>query len=103
MRRVVYSLTFHQQLRDLLDHGLSHFGATIIAAKRDRVRQTIELILAAHPNIKRPHAALGLTVYPISGTPFVVLYSFDDAELCVHFIFHKHASLEDLDPKSANW
>ena len=103
MRNAVYSRTFHNQLRDLLDAGLPHFGATLIAEKRDRVRHTIERLLTTHPNIKRPHTTLGLAVYPITGTPFVVLYDFDDGELRAHFIFHKHANLCDLDPASAEW
>jgi hypothetical protein len=33
----------------------------------------------------------------------VVLYDYDDAELRVHFIVHKNASLDDLGPGSAEW
>jgi hypothetical protein len=32
-----------------------------------------------------------------------VLYDFDDAEFRVHFVFHRHADLRDLDPASAEW
>lgn len=103
MRRVVYSATFHEQFRALLDMGLPLFGAAVIANKRDRVRATIEAFLVAYPAVKRPHPELGLVAYPIRDTPFVVLYDFDDAELRVHFILHKHASLDDLDPAAAQW
>lgn len=103
MRRVVYSVTFHDQLRALLEMGLPHFGAAIIAEKRDLVRATIETFLAAYPAVKRPHPELGLVAYPVRDTPFVVLYDFDDAELRVHFILHKHASLDELDPLAAQW
>jgi hypothetical protein len=32
-----------------------------------------------------------------------MLYDFDDTELRVHFIFHRHADLRDLDPGSVEW
>ena len=70
--------------------------------KRAAVRSTL-LRLAHYPRMKRPHAELGLIVYPVSDTPFVILFDFDDTELRVHFIFHKSASIADLDPKSAAW
>jgi hypothetical protein len=67
------------------------------------VLATIEGLLARAPAIKRPHPKLGLVVYPVIDTPFVLLYDFTEAELRVHFIFHRSASLEDLDPGSAEW
>ncbi len=69
----------------------------IVAEKRDRVYATIERVLAAFPAIKRPHPDLGLCVYPIARTPFVVLYDFDDSEL------HRDADLRDLDTGSVKW
>jgi hypothetical protein len=67
------------------------------------VYATIEHVLAAFPAIKRSHPDLGLCVYPIARTPLVVLYDFDDSELRVHFVFHRHADLQDLDPTSVEW
>ena len=103
MRTVRYSRTFALAFDNLLAQGVPHFGLDLIMAKRALVRRTIEQYLAVFPEIKRPHPALGLVVYPISKTPFVVLYDFDDTELRVHFVFHKHAALEDLDPAKAEW
>ena len=103
MRTVRLSKTALDQLNALLAQGVEPFGVRVVAEKRDRVYATIEHFLAAHPAIKQPHPRLGLCVYPIIRTPFVVLYDFDDAELRVHFIFHRHADLRDLDPTSAEW
>jgi plasmid stabilization system protein ParE len=105
MRSVRYSVTARDQLRDLLAAGVSHFGPKVVAEKRDRLYNTIDNILARFPATKRPHAALNLIVYPISDTPFLVLYDFDDAELRVHFVLLKGAGsrLEDLDPASVVW
>jgi hypothetical protein len=98
MRNVRVSKTALDQLNALLAQGIEPF-----AEKRDRVYATIEHVLAAFPAIKRPHPDLGLCVYPIARTPFVLLYDFDNSELRVHFIFHRHADLRDRDQTSIKW
>ncbi len=106
MRQVRLSRTFHEQLEELLEHGFPRFGVRVILEKRDRAYDAINLLLAQHPGIKRPDPHHGLVAYPITRTPFVVLYDFydfDDQELRVHFIFRKSADLHDLDPKTAEW
>jgi plasmid stabilization system protein ParE len=103
MRNVRFSKTALDQLNTLLAQGIELFGVRVVAEKRDRVYATIAHVLAAFPAIKRPHPDLGLCVYPIARTPFVMLYDFDDTELRVHFIFHRHADLRDLDPGSVEW
>jgi plasmid stabilization system protein ParE len=103
MRKVRVSKTALDQLNALLAQGIEPFGVRVVAEKRDRVYATIEHVLAAFPAIKRPHPNLGLCVYPIARTAFVVLCNFDDSELRVHFIFHRHADLRDLDPTSIQW
>ena len=103
MRTVRLSRTFLESFDELLAQGEAKFGTKVVADKRAGVRHTIERFLAVHPEAKAPHPVLGLRVYPITRTPFVVLYDFDDAELRVHFIFHRHADLRDLDPTTAEW
>ena len=103
MRTVRYSKTFAVAFDDLLAQGEPLFGPTIIRSRRQLVKYTVEQFLACHSGAKRPSAASGLTAYPVSRTPFVVLYDFDDVELRVHFIFHRSADLTDLDPASAEW
>jgi hypothetical protein len=103
MRRVVRSRTYVSQLKDLLDQGVERFGSTVVEQKLVLIDHTLEVFLARHPMAKRPDRKLGLRLYPVSDTPFVLLYDFTDTELRAHFIFHKSASLEDLDPRSAEW
>jgi plasmid stabilization system protein ParE len=67
------------------------------------VFDTIEHFIARHPEAKRPHAVLGLCIYQVSRTPFIVVYDFDAAEVRVHFVLHKSADLTELDPNSAEW
>ena len=103
MRQVVRSRTYLVQLESLVEQGARDFGTRVANEKLVRVDRTIESFLARHPNTKRPHLKLGLRVYPVTKTPFVVLYDFDDIELRIHFIFYASASLRGLDPNSARW
>jgi len=103
MRRVVRSRTYVSQLKDLLDQGIERFGIAVVEKKLALIDHTLEVFPAQHPKAKQPDRMLGLRVYPVSDTPFMVLYDFSEAELRAHFIFHKSACLEDLDPNSADW
>ena len=102
MRAVRTSKTFDRQLVDLLDYGEPLFGEAVIADKRRTVYRTLALI-AHYPALKAPNPHHGLRVYAIRRTPFLVLYEFDDDELRIHFIFHRHADLSELDPSAADW
>jgi plasmid stabilization system protein ParE len=102
-RAVKLSKTFNDQLVEQIDYGEQKFGKRVAEEKKVRVLGTIETLLANNPAIKRPHPELGLVVYPISRTPFIIVYDYDEDELRVHFIFRAGASLEDLDPSSAEW
>ena len=103
MKTVRLSKTFERQLTELLDYGEQQFGRAVAGTSKARVDRTIRAFLAAYPATKSIDPTLGLTRYPVARTPFVLLYDFDDTELRVHFIFHKRASLEDLDSVSAEW
>jgi hypothetical protein len=103
MKRVVRSRTYLLQLKDLLDQGIDRFGIAVVERKLAQIDHTLEVFLARFPKAKPPDRKLGLRVYPITDTPFVVLYDFTETELLAHFIFHKNASLDDLDPHSAEW
>lgn len=103
MRSLRLSVTFNDQLNELLAHGEDRFGVAVANEKRAKVYSTIRNILSRHPRAKRPHRRLKLVVYPVTDTPFVVLYDYDDTELRVHFLLHHRTSLRDLDPTSAEW
>ncbi len=75
----------------------------LVAEKRTIIYDLIEHHLARFPASKQPDPKLGLTVDPITHTPFVVLYDYDEAELRVHFILPARADRSDLDPASAEW
>jgi plasmid stabilization system protein ParE len=102
-RSVVFSVTARDQLRDLLTQGISKFGPRVVAEKRDRVYAVIDNHLAHFPGVKQPDQELGLVVYPVSRTPFSVLYDYDDQELRVHFVIHSHSDLSGIDPMTVVW
>ena len=103
MRSVTYSITFNDQLNELLDMGEPRFGAAVVEAKQKLVYSTIKTVLANNPGIKRPDPKLGLVVYPISKTPFVVVDDYDDTRLRLHFVFLNGKPLDAIDPNSAEW
>jgi plasmid stabilization system protein ParE len=103
MRRVRLSRTFNEQLADLLDQGEQLFGERIANEKRAILFSLLRNQLAHFPAAKPKHPTLGLVTYPVSRTPFVVLYDFDDVEVRVHFVVHRRASLDDLDPGDVEW
>ena len=103
MRQVRLSITFNDQLNVLLAQVEDRYGAALVEEKKQKVYATIRNFLARHPGVKRRHKRLTLVVYPITDTPFVVLYDFDRKELRVHFIFRGNDPLRDLDPTSAEW
>ncbi len=102
MRRVRFSKTFRDQLDELITQGYPKFGARVVTEKRDLVLRVITDYLALHP--RRPRDAQhGLCVYPVSRTPFVLIYDFDDDELRMLFIFHGRDDLRRLDPITVEW
>lgn len=105
MRAVVRSKTYQAQLKLLLEIGAEKFGVSLVEEKLTHLDHTIDSHLAHFPGVKRRDERLGLVVYPVSGTPFIVLYDFDATELRLHFVLSTGAGdrLDELDPSSAEW
>ena len=105
MRAVVRSRIYLAQLKLLLEIGAERYGAVLVEGKLGRLDHIIETHIAAFPRTKQRDAKLGLVVYPVTDTPFIVVYDFDEHELRLHFVFLTGAGtrLEDLDPNSAQW
>lgn len=102
MRLIRLSRTFRDQLDELIAQGYPKFGERVVTEKRDLVLRTITDHLARHPRRPR-HPQHGLCVYPVSKTPFVLIYDFDDDELRVLFVFHGAADLRQLDTAGVEW
>jgi predicted transcriptional regulator len=103
MRTLKLSKTFNDQLIDNIALGERRFGKQTAEQKKEKVPDIIETLLLHNPAIKGRYANLGLVVYPISNTPFFVLYDYDDHELRVHFVFIKGKPMDDIDPATAEW
>jgi len=102
MRRVRHSATFIRQLNTLLSQGEPKFGARVVDAKRDLVYDTIDHFLAHFPK-KARDPDIDLYTHAVTGTPFVVIYDFDDSELRVFFVVHRHADRSRIDPNDVEW
>jgi plasmid stabilization system protein ParE len=103
MRSIRFSKTFDEQLIAYIDHGTVHFGAAVADRKKLLVYDAVENLIARNPGVKRRDPALGLVVYPVSQTPFFLLYDYDETEVRVHFIFINGKPLSAIDPASAEW
>ena len=103
MRLSIRSQTYLERLDCVLADGAGKFGARIAKETLRRIDRTIERYLAYFPGSKMPDPDLGLVVYPVTKTPFVVIYDYDDLELRVHFIEYASADLTQIDPTSAEW
>ena len=102
MRTVKLSRSFYDELNNLLQQGLPKFGGQIVAEKRALVIATIETHLVHFPK-RRPDPKLGICVYSITKTPFVLLYDYDDAELRIHLIVHERADRTSIDLSAVVW
>jgi hypothetical protein len=67
-----------------------------------RIDHTIEQHLARYPH-KAIDDQLGLYVYPVLRTPFVLIYDFDEEEIRLHFIVPARADRTSIDPMSVEW
>lgn len=102
MRNIRYSRTFYDEFAALLEQGIDRFGASVVAEKRDKVFRVIETFLAVHP-VRPVDPDIGLCAYPVTGTPFVLVYDYDDDELRLHMIIHGHADRTGLDLGKVEW
>lgn len=102
MRRVVRSRTYVEQLKTFIAQGTETFGAAVAERTLARIDHAIEQHLAHYPK-KSIDEQIGLYIYPVARTPFVLIYDFDDSELRVHFIVPARADRTRIDPMSAEW
>ncbi len=104
-RKVRYSKTFVDRLLDYTDLGEIKYGERLAQEKKRLVFALLDDTIALTPAIKRRHSKLGLVVYSISGTPFIVIYDYDDEEIRVMSCFLRGAGdrIEDFDPADVEW
>jgi hypothetical protein len=103
MRRVRRSRTAIDGLQRLLAQGLPKFGFRVIAEKQQILDRVIDTYLAENPQCGFLDPRRKFHHYPVSGTPFTVVYEYDDAELRVLFIVHQRADRHRLDSSAVEW
>jgi hypothetical protein len=102
LRRVVRSRTYVAHLKTLIEQGTETFGAAVAERTLAHIDHTIEQHLARYPH-KPIDEQLGLYVYPVWRTPFVLIYDFDHEEIRLHFIVPARADRASIDPTSVEW
>lgn len=103
MRQVRRSVSYMDEFRRLLRQGLARFGYLVVEEKGALVDACIEQMLANNPATRRRDPEIGFYTYPVTGTPFVLVYDFDDSELRIHYIFHASADRSTLDLTDIEW
>ena len=104
-RRVTYSKTFREQLAEFIERGELRYGARLAEEKEQLVLDFIDTTLARTPALKRRNTQLHLVVYPVTNTPFIVIYDYDDQELRVMACLLKGAGvrINEFDPSMVEW
>lgn len=104
-RRVRYSKTFRDQLSAFIEQGEQIYGVQLAEAKEQLVLDFIDKKIALTPAIKRRNAKLGLVVYPIAKSPFIVVYDYDDQEVRVYACLLRGAGvrLDAFDSEAIDW
>ena len=102
MRSIRLSRSFNEELVALLEQGLPRFGAKVVAEKRALVFRTIQHFLAEYP-VRTVDPDIGLCAYPVTTTPFVLIYDYDDSELRIYLIIHGAADRSKIDLTSIAW
>ncbi len=103
MRRVRYSRTAIVSFQNLLGQGAGRFGVDVAEEKRFAVELCISDYLSVNPHHGLRDEKRSMLHYHVRGTPFIVVYEYDDDELRVLFIVHKRSDRRRLDPGSVDW
>jgi plasmid stabilization system protein ParE len=103
MRTVRLSLTARMQFQKLLRDGAQKFGIDVADEKRALVETCLRTYLAEYPHHGFRMPRKRLFHYPVTDTPFAVVYDYDDAALRVFYIVHQRADKRRLKARDAMW
>ena len=97
MRTARISITAQVQLRELLAQGAKYYEPIFLETKRLLFYAAVRSLLD-FPARRATNRGLGLRLYRVQSTPFLIAYDFDEVELRIHTVFHHHADrhLENL-------
>jgi hypothetical protein len=103
MRRVRRSRSSVDGLQLMLRQGLGKFGLYVVTKKQQLVDDIIDGFLTEFPHLGLRTPRKSFYHYPVSGTPFTVIYEYDDSELRVLFIVHQSANRKRLKTTDVEW
>ena len=87
----------------MISEGAETFGFDVADEKRRLVEVCIFNYLSQYPLHGIRNAGQHFLHYPVSNTPFTVIYEFDDDELRVLFIVHQRQDRRLLNPADVEW
>jgi hypothetical protein len=76
----------------------ARFGERVVAKKKALVFRTIRDHLDHFPASRVRDEDLGLHIYHVTNTPFVLAYDFDELELRIHYVLYESADRTRIDP-----
>ena len=103
MRAVRFSRSAEDAFHMMLAQGAAKFGVDVAESKRQLLIDCVRTYLAEYPHHGLRTPGQSFRHYPVSKTPFVVVYEYDDAEVRVLFITHQRADRRRLDPRDVDW
>jgi plasmid stabilization system protein ParE len=103
MRPVRYAQSAEAAFQTLLAEGAAKFGLAVADEKRRLLQACVRTYLAEYPHHGLRTPGQTFRHYPVSDTPFTVVFEYDDAELRVLFIVHQRADQRRLDRVDVTW
>ena len=103
MRSLRLSNTFIDELHALLAAGISDYGAELVGKKYNKIYDVINDVLLPFPEGKRMNPELSVHAFPVSSTPFVVFYEFDDVEVRILSIWPSKSDIRQFDVRRIQW
>lgn len=103
MRPVRISNTARTAFQTMLEQGAEKFGIAVAMEKERLVYDAMHSYLAEYPHHGLTTPGTAFRHHLVDRTPFVVVYEYDDTELRVLFIKHRHADRRDLDLRDVEW
>ena len=103
MRTVRYAQSAEAAFQTLLAQGAEKFGFDVADEKRRLLQTCVRNYLAEHPHHGLRTPGQSFRHYPVTDTPFTVVFEYDDIELRVLFLVHQRADRRRLKLSDVEW
>jgi plasmid stabilization system protein ParE len=101
--RVRIAISAQRFFQAMLEQGAEKFGVAIAREKERLVYDTLHTYLAHYPHHGLTTPGQRFLHYPVKDTPFTIVYEYNNKDLRVFYILHKHADRRNLDLHEVEW